>query len=145
MSSDAVRGGRTVLIVAGVLAVAAFAAFLILRTGSEPAPREDEGRPIADLFLANIREGKTDEAWESTTADYKSDQGRDAFHSFIAARPGLKQPADFVRFEEVSVNELTRSKYTYRLQTPLPSGSSEVGVLIANDNGVWKVEQFVAP
>jgi hypothetical protein len=145
VSSDADRGGRTVLIVAGLLAVTAVAAFLLLRTGSEPAPRQDEGRPIADLFLAQIREGQLDDAWESTTADYRSDQGRDAFRSFIAARPGLKQPAEFVRFEEVSVNDLKRSKYTYRLQTPLPSGSSEVGVLIANENGAWKVEQFVAP
>jgi hypothetical protein len=145
VSSDSDRGGRTVLIVAGALAVAAVAGFLILRTGSEPAPHEDEGRPIADLFLSQIRDGQLDEAWESTTADYRSDQGRDAFRTFVAARAGLKQPAEFIRFEEISVNDLTRWKYTYRLQTPLPSGSSEVGVLIANENGVWKVEQFVAP
>jgi hypothetical protein len=133
------------LIVAGVLAVFAVAVFLLLRTGSEPAPREAEGRPIADLFLTQVREGRIDEAWQSTTADYKSDQGRDAFRSFVAARPGLKHPAEFVAFEEISVNDLTRWKYTYRLQTTLPSGSSDVGVLIARENGVWKVEQFVAP
>ena len=145
MSSSSIRSGRTAAIIAVGLVAIGVLAFLLWKSRVEPVPREDEGRPIADRFLSRISEGNLDEAWESTTADYKSDQGRDAFRSFVTARPGLKQPAEFVGFEEISVNELTRWKYTYRLQTPLPSGSSEVGVLIANENGVWKVEQFVAP
>ena len=139
------RDGRTLVLVIGLLAVVALLGFLVAHWSAEPAPQEDEGRPIADHFLQQIRDGDVDAAWQSTTADFKSDEGLEAFRAFVAARPGLSEPVEFLRFEEISVHGLTRWKYTYRVNKPLPSGSSEIGVLIANEGGGWKVEQLIAP
>jgi hypothetical protein len=139
------REGRTIIVVVGLLAVAVLLAVLVTSWSGEAAPQEDEGRPIADRFLQQIRDGDVDAAWESTTADFKSDEGLESFRAFVAARPGLSKPAEFLRFEEISVHGLTRWKYTYRVGTPLPSGATEVGVLIANERGQWKVEQLIAP
>lgn len=138
------REGRTLVLIIGLLA-AAVLVFLVTRWSGQPAPQEDEGRPIADRFLQQLREGQVDAAWESTTADFKSDEGLESFRAFVTDRPGLSEPAEFVRFEEIEVHGLTRWKYTYRINTPLPSGASEVGVLIANERGEWKVEQLIAP
>lgn len=139
------RRARTLAVVVGVLLLAAAAGYLISRWGDETTPQGDEGRQIAQRFLEEIRSGNVDAAWESTTSDFKSDLGRDAFRGFVAARPSLREAAEYVGSEEVSVHGLTRWRYNFRLASPLPSGSSDVGVLIMRDSDVWRVEQFLAP
>lgn len=130
--------------VGGVL-LAAVLGLLIVWWGGESVPTEDQGRQVAGQFLEQIRTGNLDAAWESTTSDFKSDLGRDAFRGFVAARPSLREEAEYVGSEEVAVHGLTRWRYNFRLTSPLPSGSPEVGVLITRDADVWRVEQFLAP
>jgi len=139
------RAGRIVVVVVGLLATAALAVLWIALGGSEPVAEEDDERPVADLFLQQIRDGDVDAAWESTTADFKSDEGLESFRAYVAARPPLSEPVEFVGFEEIAVHGLTRWKYTYRTNNPLPSGATEFGILIANERGEWKVEQLFAP
>jgi hypothetical protein len=93
---------------------------------------------VADVFLERLRNGEVDAAWESTTADFKSDEGRESFRSVVQARPALKEPAEFVAFKEVSLHGLKRGECTYRAGT-----GTRIRVVIANENGQWKVEQLV--
>lgn len=139
------RRARTLTVVVCVLLLAAVLGLLFVWWAGETAPTEDQGRQVAGQFMEQIRTGDLDAAWESTTSDFKSDLGRDAFRGFVAARPPLREAAEYVGSEEVSVHGLTRWRYNFRLASPLPSGSSDVGVLITRDSDVWRVEQFLAP
>lgn len=144
-SQPAGRRARTRAAVVVGLLLAAVLGLLIAWGGGETAPTEDQGLEVAGQFLEQIRTGNLDAAWESTTSDFKSDLGRDAFRGLVAARPSLQAPAEYVGSEEVAVHGLTRWRYNFRLASPLPSGSSDVGVLITRDADVWRVEQFLAP
>jgi hypothetical protein len=125
--------------------LAAVLGLLIVWWGGETSPTEYQGREVAGQFMEQIRTGNLDAAWESTTSDFKSDLGRDAFRGFVAARPSLQGAAEYAGSEEVVVHGLTRWRYNFRLASPLPSGSSDVGVLITRDADVWRVEQILAP
>jgi hypothetical protein len=106
-------------------------------------PPQDDGRGVADVFLEQLRNGEVDAAWESTTADFKSDEGRESFRSLVQAQPVLREPAEFVVFQEVSLHGLKRGECTYRAG-PISAGpGKEIRVIIANENGSWKVEQLV--
>ncbi|REJ88940.1 MAG: hypothetical protein DWQ34_20890 [Planctomycetota bacterium] len=115
----------------------------VVYLGGQSAPEDNEGRAIAEKFLMQVRTGEVDAAWESTTADFKSDEGRESFRAFVAARPVLSEKAEFVASEETIVHGLTRWKYTYRLGSQ-GSSAEEIYVLLTNERGEWKVDRFAA-
>jgi hypothetical protein len=95
----------------------------------------------ATQFLDQLRHGRVDEAWTSTTAEFKSAEGREAFRRSIRNEKVLKTALKQSSSETVNVNELERLKLTYR---PADGSSSKtVEILLAVDDAAWKVESFL--
>jgi hypothetical protein len=92
---------RTWLLAAGggAVVLALVAGWLLFGTNAAPALDEAKARDTAAQFLARLRDGKADEAWQSTSAEFKSLQGRDTFRSYVRSKKALKSPAEFRRFE----------------------------------------------
>ncbi len=132
------RRGRTILIV--LLAVFALLAIAVLwRWLARPRDLDaSSGRPVADAFLAAIRAGRGAQAWESTTAEFKSAQGRESFLETVKRHPFLAQPLAFVSQQAVSIQGSPRVEYLYR-----PSqGSNTVRVLVADEHDVLRVDRI---
>ncbi|MGQ0636220.1 MAG: hypothetical protein ACT4QC_16525 [Planctomycetaceae bacterium] len=124
-----------------ILAAAGWAAWSAFgRSG--PGLPPDDGRTIVEPFLDEVRGGKASHAWESTAAEFKSAMGRETFLRYVKGKPSLKQPAQFVSVQEVSVNGLPRTECAYRVDSPA-SGKGTVRVLLARERGDWKVERLI--
>jgi hypothetical protein len=106
-----------------------------------PQPTTEEGRPVADAFLKRLVEQKPDEAWEATSADFKSDEGRESFRQFVRARPILQQSLNFVSATAVIVNDVPRTEFTYRPGDP--KRTERVKLIVAQEASAWKVERVL--
>jgi len=129
---------------AGILATVALAA--LLGCGSlawwwlRPAvnPSVDEGRAIAEAFLASLREESPKEAWESTTAEFKSAEGREKFVARVKAHPWLLEPMEYSSSQEVTVTDVDRLEFVF---TAAKSGKP-VRMLLGREQGQWKVDRL---
>lgn len=104
--------------------------------GSSAPP--DNGVDVATAFLADIRDGKVDSAWESTTAEFKSFMGKERLRIFVRQHPVLKKPAKSAGAQVVSVQGLSRNECTFRPE----SGTENIKVLLAVEDGTWRVERL---
>jgi hypothetical protein len=96
----------------------------------------DDGRPVAEAFLTQIRAGQIDAAWESTTAEFKSDEGREQFRQYVAQFPVLRQPLEFAEYQSTSLNGLPRGQCCFRASaTP-----ARVRVVLAREADTWKAD-----
>jgi hypothetical protein len=118
---------------------------LLLAVGcSQPPPAQpplDVGRQVSDAFLALLVQGEYDKAWESTSAEFKSDEGRESFRDFVRARPALVQPLTFVSGEPIVVNGVQRTEFRYRPGTEKTTQS--VKIIVSRDGTDWKVERVL--
>lgn len=106
------------------------------------APPPEDGRNAAEPFLAQLRESQEDTAWESTTAEFKSDLGRESFRQFARQHPVLKGPLEFVGYEPDKTNGITRGACEYR--TPADAKKqATIRVLVAREGEQWKVERLI--
>jgi hypothetical protein len=144
-SLDFRRGGRTLLpiliAVFVVLAIAAGAVWLL--TGGPDRPSVDEGRGVADAFLAAVRAGRADQAWETATTEFKSAEGRESFRRYVVTHPALKTPTEFISAHTVDLEGQPREEYVYRAPQ-FGDGKTTVRLLIARESGAWKVDRLVA-
>lgn len=138
---SASRRGRLLLAALVAAVVVGIAAILIwvLGLGGAAAPQTNVAREIADRFLSQIQTGDFKTAWESTTTDFKSDEGLASFTAHAKQRKFLKQPMEFQEMKEVQVFGLTRWECTYR---PPSASSTLVRVVIGNEQNQWRVEQL---
>ena len=136
--SSSSRLGRTklVVLVAILLIGAAVAVWVWTRPRSQPAL--DEGRSVAERFLGDLKEGHPENAWQSTTAEFKSDEGKESFIAAVKPVKFLKEPLDFVSVQTVQVGEEPRSEFLYRAKT-----GETVRIVLARDNGEWKVDRWL--
>jgi hypothetical protein len=111
--------------------------------GGSSTPDDTAAQTVIEQFHEQIRSGNVDAAWESTTADFKSDEGRDAFRRFVKSRPVLGQPLAFDELKQVEVNGLTRWEATLRPAADQKSSPAVVKTMIAEEAGAWKVERLV--
>jgi hypothetical protein len=111
-------------------------------SGNSP-PDDTEARTVIERFHEQIRSGNVDAAWESTTADFKSDEGRDAFRRSVKGRPVLVQPLEFAELKQVEIHGLTRWEATLRPPADSKAPAAVVKTMIAEEGGVWKVERLV--
>jgi hypothetical protein len=103
---------------------------------------QDLGRKVADPFLEKLRDGDTASAWDSTTAEFKSNQGRENFLRYVSSHPLLQEPLEFYAFNQVSVNKLPCGECLYGRQGS-PGSGPKVHVLLAKELGTWKVERLM--
>lgn len=137
------RSGRTLLIALVALSLVAAAAAVWFWLRAPSRPDVDEGRAVADAFLALLREGKADEAWQTTTAEFKSYEGKENFRRRVAKSPSLKLPLQFVSTQSVAVGDQPRDEYLYQAKNA-EDKMSTVRVLIGQDMGEWKVDRLTA-
>ncbi|MFZ4610572.1 MAG: hypothetical protein ACOYNM_12195 [Gemmataceae bacterium] len=70
------------------------------------APEGDSNeKTLSDSFLNLVAAGKTEEAWNGTSAEFKSYLGKAQFQSTVAANPFLKKE---VTFEKAEKDEKTK-------------------------------------
>lgn len=115
-------------------------AFLSAGCGSSGTPPEPEGRRVAETFLSEIRGDRTDAAWESTTAEFKSDMGRETFQRFVQSHSILRGQLTFVAFQADRTNDIERGACDFQTEPP---GSGKMRVLVAREDQKWKVERLI--
>jgi hypothetical protein len=136
------RGSTRVVIVAAVAAVAlgtlGYVGYRWMR--QSPAATEDFG-DVADTFLQQVRSGRVDDAWQSTTAEFKSAMGKETFRRFVKTNPALSAPAERTGFQNVTANRIRFGEYTYRATPNKPADQAKIRVWIAREQGEWRVDR----
>ncbi|MFO0919553.1 MAG: hypothetical protein U0872_14735 [Planctomycetaceae bacterium] len=120
----------------GILVVLLLAAIGIsVRPASRPGT--DKGQAVAAEFLRQIQQAELESAWESTTAEFKSAQGQEAFQRKVRRIKFLREPLEFVSVQVVSLGTETRHEYHFGS----PDGKS-VQVVLGREDGLWKVDHW---
>ncbi len=139
-TSSSRRGVSTLPIVLGVaaLVLAAFVWWMV-RDNGPGIPTIEQGRDVADAFFAAVQSGKHGAAWDSTTAEFKSLEGRESFIRSARKQTLFKQPLQFVSSQEVEVMSQPRRELLYQ---DVKTGAS-VRVLLADEAGEWRVDRLL--
>lgn len=127
---------KLVVLLALLLILAGVAAWLWMSPTTQPSL--DAGRAVAEAFLTELREARPEKAWDSTTAEFKSAQGREAFQREVKPLTFLQQPLDFVSTQVVTIQEQPRTEYLFRAKT-----GETVRVVIGKEAGQWKVDRWI--
>ena len=101
----------------GRVAVVVLAGVIVgMRRWMQPPtkPETAVGQTVVDDFLAKIRDGHAGEAWDATTTEFKSIEGRESFISTAAKAPLLKDQLHFVSTQDVMVGDKKQSEYIYQ-------------------------------
>ncbi|MBI2827604.1 MAG: hypothetical protein HYX69_23255 [Planctomycetia bacterium] len=122
-----------------LLVSAAMAAGLVGCAPSAGPPDVDAARPAADEFLRAIQSGQSSQAWESTTAEFKSAQGREKFLRYVKEHKFLGKPLDFVSAETVTIQKRPQAEYVFRSG----DGRATVRLLARNENGAWRIDRML--
>jgi hypothetical protein len=114
----------------GALSLAALAAMVWwFLPGGVTTPTDDPGG-VAAAFLAEVRAGKVDQAWDGTGTEFKSFMGKDQFRQFVKKHAALKTQA--TAGETTAQGALRECVFI--------CGSLKVIVIVGNSGGQWKVE-----
>jgi hypothetical protein len=68
--------------------------------GTKSTEGDSNEKTISDSFLKLVAAGKTEEAWNSTSAEFKSYMGKAQFESTVSANPFLKKEVTFGKAEK---------------------------------------------
>ncbi len=134
------RSGEVKWIVVGVVAVVAIIAGYLYFSKPATQPDVDEGRAVADTFFTQIQNGEAVEAWQSTTAEFKSADGREAFMRLLKKWPFLQKPLEFGSSKTITLGEEERTEYLF--DSP-DAPNASVRVVIANEADTWKIDRLV--
>ncbi len=102
----------------------------LIRPASTPQPGA-EGKEIALAFLEQVRQGKTADAWNDSSAEFKSYMGKDTLRDLAKKTPALREKLDFVSMETTRVNGLDRKIFAFRA----PKSLKQIKVTLAPDPG----------
>ncbi len=105
---------------------------------SSAQPSTEEATAVGTLFLERIRHGSAAEAWQSTTAEFKSALGQDRFVRYVADRPVLGQPLTFRDAQTVVINEQPRVECAFRHAET----GAVVKLLIGREHDTWRVDRL---
>lgn len=133
------RPARTWLVV--LLAIlAALGVVVYWKSTQLPAqPAVEELVAIGERFLQQVREGETEAAWESTTVEFKSAQGKEHFKGYVKSHAVLGKPMEFISAQQVLVQEQPRTELLYRE----PESGDTIRVLLGHERGKWKVDRLL--
>lgn len=132
------RRARTLLIALVAVCVVLAAAVFWMWRKQPSQPDFAEGRAIADKFLELLRSGQAQTAWESTTAEFKSAEGRESFLRYVKEHSFLTKPLEFVSVQTVTVQNSPRAEFVYRSQ----DGKSTVRLLAGDERGTWRIDRI---
>jgi hypothetical protein len=72
----------------------------VIACGNKAPEGDSNEKAISDSFLKLVSSGKTEEAWNSTSAEFKSYMGKAQFQSTVTANPFLKKEVTFEKEEK---------------------------------------------
>ena len=127
---------KNVAMIVFLVAVSSVGIWTLMQPGTTPSP--GEGQKIADAFLAAMQGDSPDKAWESTTAEFKSAEGRESFSRFVKKNDFLSKPLEFVSTQLVDVQDQQRAEFVYRAAPK----KTTVRLVIGRELGVWKVDRL---
>lgn len=122
-------------LLAGVVIVAIIGIWLWSRPAVQPSV--DAGRAVVEEFLKQIREGHPDQAWEGTTAEFKSAQGKESFVRKLQPLKFLAEPLNFMSTETVKIGDQSRSEYLYQA-----AKGESLRIVVSRENGEWRVDRW---
>jgi hypothetical protein len=113
--------------------------YLALRYLRKPPthPSPEVGQTVAEDFLKKVKAGDPGKAWDTSTAEFKSLEGRESFIRKSRATPILKEPLQFNSSQQVMVHDEPRTEYLF--QSPK---AKMVRVLVGHESGDWKVDRL---
>jgi|GEM_PF-1443947 len=126
---------KPVVLIVILMITALCAVYLWTRPASQPAL--DAGRQVADTFLTQLRDGRPEQAWTATTAEFKSAQGKESFVRQVKPVKYLKEPLIFVSVQTVQVGDSPRTEYLYQAAT-----GENVRLVLGRDGQSWKVDRW---
>ncbi len=129
---------QSITFAVAAVALVALAAIIYLRTRPAPVPTVDEGRAVVEAFLASVRTGNAGQAWDTTTVEFKSLEGRESFVRSARKNPLLKEVLEFYSAQEVAVQDQPRREYIYQS----PKTGTQARVLLGAEGGAWKVDRL---
>jgi len=136
MFSNVRRGGARLVLLVGIFLIGmACSLWIWFRPAAQPSV--EKGRSVAEEFLKQIREGHPEQAWESTTSEFKSDHGCETFIKSVKPLPFLKEPLTFASVQTVELGDHPYREFCFR-----SSDHKMVSMLIAREEGVWKVARL---
>lgn len=100
-------------------------------------PTVNAGRTVVETFLTQIREGHPEQAWDATTAEFKSAQGKESFARKVRPLKFLKESLSFVSVQTVNIGDQPRTEYLYQA----PKGES-LRIVLGRENGDWRVDRW---
>jgi hypothetical protein len=136
-SSSSARRGKTVLIVLLVIFVVLAGAVAWTWRRAPTQPSVEEGRAVAERFLELLRTGNPAQAWESTTAEFKSAEGRESFLRYVKKHAFLTKPVTFVSMQSVTIEDSPRAEYLYRAA----DGAATVRLLAGREQDTWRIDR----
>jgi hypothetical protein len=100
-------------------------------------PPLDQGQAAAESFLEAVR---TDpgKAWDATSVEFKSIEGRESFISKAKSKPVLKEPLKFYSTQTATVQNSPRTELLYQSSKT----GQAVRLLIGYEGGQWKVDRL---
>lgn len=124
--------------------LASLAVLLLLTAGWlwwRPAtqPDLDAGRSVSEAFLEMLRANQPADAWESTTAEFKSAQGKESFVRQCKTLKFLQTSCEFVSVQTVTIGNQPRTEHLFRTAT-----GETVRIVLGREAGLWKVDRWVA-
>lgn len=137
------RRGQTwlpLLAVAIITGLASVGAWWYL--SRSPALPSNQGQVIVEEFFGQLRQGKTDQAWQATAADFKSYLGREAFRAYVGKNPELKLPLQFQHHDPSTVTPLPEYVYQTAPNSAKAKAPRTVKVRLVQEADQWKVESL---
>lgn len=122
-----------------VVLVIAIAGYFSIRQWFQPPtqPDVDVGRTVVEQFLSAVRKGNAGAAWDATSTEFKSVEGRESFIRKTKSMPILAEPLQFNSTQQVLVQDKPRTEYLF--QSPK---AKMVRVLLGYERGEWKVDRL---
>ena len=96
---------------------------------------DNQEKTISDVFLKLISAGKTEDAWNGTSVEFKSYMGKAQFQSTVGANPFLKKE---VTFDKAEKDEKSKS-LTYCFYKEAKSKKTVV-VIVGPDQDALRVQ-----
>ena len=120
-----------------------------LACGKTSPAQIDGGRGVASAFLDELRAGRIDPAWQTTTVEFRSLMGSDSLRDYVRTHPALKGTAEFQESQPRADSagrlidykfQATPPKTSTRSKTPL--GPATVRVMLNFGTNPPQVERL---
>ncbi len=107
-----------------------------------PAPKteREEAEQFAESFLKVVREGRLDDAYQSTTPDYQKRVSRKEFTAFVDDNPAVKWPQPM--FDHAFDRPDGGARHEFRFRAPDRGKIPEFKLVVVKEGLNWKIDDF---